>query len=183
MCQFEECTQLVFSHLQCWRVQPLPSNGCSHTLPYILMAAFSYISTVVFSISFGIRMCSIDFPTMLLLWCLFLFVFLFFISNPDVMMESYAQHGATPIFYVIYLIITLYFASNVVSIQFINSTLSQYYCHYFTFDFSCWLLCMLHSVKQIKRNLRCFSSTNGNPYFILISSFGILKLLMTVMHS
>ena len=31
------------------------------------------------------------------------------------MMESYGQHGATPIFYVVYLIVTLYFASNVVS--------------------------------------------------------------------
>jgi len=31
------------------------------------------------------------------------------------MMESYAQYKATPIFYVVYLIVALYFASNVVS--------------------------------------------------------------------
>ncbi len=37
-------------------------------------------------------------------------------SHPDVMMGSYAQNAATPIFFVVYLVLTLYFASNVVSI-------------------------------------------------------------------
>ena len=37
-----------------------------------------------------------------------------YFSNPDVMMESYAEYVDTPLFFVIYIIIALYFASNIV---------------------------------------------------------------------
>lgn len=46
------------------------------------------------------------------IWHLLFFLY----SHPDVMMESYVLYGATPIFFVIFLILTLYFAANVVSI-------------------------------------------------------------------
>ena len=35
-------------------------------------------------------------------------------SNPDVMMEAYSQVDASPIFFFIYLVLTLYFVSNIV---------------------------------------------------------------------
>ena len=39
-------------------------------------------------------------------------------SNPDVMMEAYNRGDASPIFFMVYIIITLYFITNIVSTGF-----------------------------------------------------------------
>ena len=36
-------------------------------------------------------------------------------SNPDVMMEAYSQEKASPLFFIVYLVVTVYFISNIVS--------------------------------------------------------------------